>query len=226
MFIGHFAPAFAARAISEESPKLGTLFIAAQLVDWAFYIFAIVGIEHYRVEPGFTVMKPFDFYDYPITHSLLGTSIWALGFGLLILLSYRNTVAATWAVIVVLSHWLLDFVSHGPDLTIAGGEMRYGLGLWNHPVTAIAVELAITLGAFAWYMTRTKGPLLPPYILLAVLLILQAINWMGSGPAEVTPGLSIAALVAFALVTALAYWVQSTRWHKNKVGLAVPVMRR
>lgn len=226
MFIGHFAPAFAARALSEESPKLGTLFIAAQLVDWAFYIFAIVGIEHYRVEPGFTVMKPFAFYDYPITHSLLGTGIWAFGFALLVLWRYRNTVAATWAAIVVLSHWLLDFVSHGPDLTLAGGEVHYGLGLWNHPATAIAVELALTLGAFAWYMARTKGPLLPPYILLAVLLLLQTINWLDSGPAEVTVGLSLMALAAFAVVTALAYWVQSTRWHKNKVGLAVPSVRR
>ena len=45
MFIGHFAPAFLARGITEEAPKLGTLFIAAQLVDWAFFTFAIVGIE-------------------------------------------------------------------------------------------------------------------------------------------------------------------------------------
>ena len=33
MFIGHFAPAFLARGISEDAPRLGVLFIGAQLTD-------------------------------------------------------------------------------------------------------------------------------------------------------------------------------------------------
>ena len=45
MFIGHWAPAFAAGAISSESPKLGTLFVAAQLVDWALFLLLMLGIE-------------------------------------------------------------------------------------------------------------------------------------------------------------------------------------
>ena len=50
MFIGHFAPAFAASAITSEAPKLGTLFIAAQLVDWAFMAFFMIGIEQARID--------------------------------------------------------------------------------------------------------------------------------------------------------------------------------
>lgn len=57
MFIGHFAPALAARAASPESPRLGTLFLAGQLVDWAFFTFAIFGIERLRIVPGITVMN-------------------------------------------------------------------------------------------------------------------------------------------------------------------------
>jgi len=45
VFIGHFAPAFVARGITKDAPKLGVLFIAAQLVDWAFFTLAIVGVE-------------------------------------------------------------------------------------------------------------------------------------------------------------------------------------
>ena len=37
MFIGHWAPALAAAAISKREPRLATLFVAAQLVDWAFF---------------------------------------------------------------------------------------------------------------------------------------------------------------------------------------------
>ena len=62
MFIGHFAPAFAAGAISPESPRLGTLFVAAQLVDWAFFLFVLVGIEEMRIVPGITAMNPLDLH--------------------------------------------------------------------------------------------------------------------------------------------------------------------
>jgi predicted permease len=60
MFIGHFAPALLARGITEDAPKLGVLFIAAQLVDWAFFTFAIFGIEQLRIVPGITAMNPYD----------------------------------------------------------------------------------------------------------------------------------------------------------------------
>ena len=101
MFIGHFAPAFAARAASSKSPGLGTLFVAAQLVDWAFYLFVLAGVEHMEIAPGFTVMKPFYFYDYPITHSLLGTAGWAAAFGLLIGWALRSRTAGILAGLVV-----------------------------------------------------------------------------------------------------------------------------
>ena len=52
MFIGHFAPAFVAAAITPERPRLGLYFIAAQLVDWAFFAFVLVGVEHMRIVPG------------------------------------------------------------------------------------------------------------------------------------------------------------------------------
>lgn len=221
MFIGHFAPAFAARAISSDAPKLGTLFVAAQLVDWAFFLAAIVGIEHYRIEPGFTVMKPFFFYDYPWTHSLLGSFAWATLFGLVVGRMTRSSMAGIIAACVVLSHWVLDFISHGPDLTLAGGPDRFGLGLWNYPIAAVAIELVITLGAFWIYVRRTRGPVVPPLILLAGLLVLQAFDWLSPAPEQVSPVQGFMALIAFAILTLLAAWVGSTRWHKREVGLAV-----
>ena len=170
MFIGHFAPAFAAAAVSPRAPKLGTLFIAAQLVDWAFFGFAIVGIEAMRIDPSATAMVPYDLYHMPYTHSLLGTGVWAVIFGLLVFAILREASAGILAALVVASHWLLDFVTHRPDLTLAGGDSVYGLGLWNLPFIAIPLELSITLGAFYWYVKRTRGPVGPPIILLVLLL--------------------------------------------------------
>lgn len=226
MFIGHFAPAFIARGITDEAPRLGTLFIAAQLVDWAFFTFAMVGIEKMRLVPGITAMNAMDLYHMPYTHSLLGSLGWALGLGAVIALVSRNMVAATWGAIVVMSHWLLDLLVHRPDLTIAGGETKYGLGLWNSPTIEMPLEIGFVVLAYAYYIRRTKGPLVPPLILLAALLLFQAIDWFGAKPAEAGIAMHLTALLAFGFLTALAFWVQSTRWHKNKVGLAVASVRR
>ena len=221
MFIGHFAPAFAAGAISPESPRLGTLFVAAQLVDWAFFLFVLAGIEDMRIVPGITAMNPLDLHHMPYTHSLAGTAAFALVFGVIVWRVTRNAVAGVWAGLVVVSHWLIDLLVHRPDLTLAGGPDRLGLGLWDRPLVAIPLELAITLIAFIWYIRATKGPVGPPLILIAVMLVLQAINWFAPEPTTMSVWLPIASLVAFAILTALATWVGRTRWHKRQSGLAV-----
>ncbi len=220
MFIGHWAPAFAAAAVSKRAPKLGTLFIAAQLVDWGFFLLATLGIERMRVVPGITAMNPMDLYHLPYTHSLMGNALFAVAFAAILLVANRSLATAMLGGAVVLSHWFVDLAVHRPDLTLAGGEQRLGFGLWNYPAIAIALELGVTLAAFAWYVARTKGPMLPPYILLAILLLLQAVNWFGPEPKEAGPALYFTALVAFAIATAAAFWVGSTRRHNGDRGLA------
>ncbi len=221
MFIGHFAPAFAARAITGEAPKLGTLFIAAQLVDWIFFLLVLGEIEHMRPAPGITAISPIDFYDYPYTHSLAGTAIIGVIFGLVVAVTMRNPVAAVWGSLVVCSHWVLDWVSHRSDLTLAGGETTFGLGLWNFPLAAMVLEVALSGLAFWWYLARTSGPVVPPLILLGALLALQSANWFGPQPTDLSIPFIAPVLLAFAVLTALAYWVGKTRWHRAEVGLGV-----
>ncbi|MBE5072747.1 hypothetical protein IM511_00335 [Erythrobacteraceae bacterium E2-1 Yellow Sea] len=218
MFIGHFAPALAAAAISPRAPKLGTLFVAAQLVDWAFFTLAIIGIEKMRLVPGITVMVPFDLYHMPYTHSLLGTAVAAIIFGLIVLSWLRDGAAAILAGMVVISHWLLDFLVHRPDLTLAGSPPKLGLGLWNYPWLEIPLELGITLLAFYWYMRRTRGPVGPALILLVLLLVMQAVNWFGPAPQVAGLALYLSAMAAFAVATIFARWVGTTRWHKRSRG--------
>ena len=221
MFIGHFAPALLARGITEDAPKLGVLFIAAQLVDWAFFTFAIFGIEQLRIVPGITAMNPYDLVFMPYSHSLLATAGWALVFGVVVGVVLRNMVAAAWGAIVVLSHWLLDLLVHRPDLTIAGGEEKYGLGLWNTPHIEMPLEIGLVLLAYWFYISRTKGPVIPPLILLAAMLLFQAINWFGPQPETAGVGMYLSVFLSYGILTAMAFWVQSTRWHKNQRGLAV-----
>ena len=221
MFIGHFAPALLARGITEDAPKLGVLFIAAQLVDWVFFTFAIFGIEQLRIVPGITAMNPLDLVFMPYSHSLLATAGWALVFGVVVGIVLRNIVAAAWGAIVVLSHWLLDLLAHRPDLTIAGGEEKYGFGLWNTPSIEMPLEIGLVLLAYWFYISRTKGPVIPPLILLGAMLLFQAINWFGPQPETAGVGMYLSVFLSYGILTAMAFWVQSTRWHKNQRGLAV-----
>lgn len=218
MFIGHWAPAFAAAAISPKSPKLGTLFVAGQLVDWGFAILALFGAEKLRIVPGITVMNPMDLYHMPYTHSLLGAAIWAAAFAVIVMIWQRNPVGALIAGTVVVSHWFLDLLVHRPDLTLAGSPPAMGLGLWNYPLIEIPLELAITIGAFAWYVRRTRGPTVPPFILLGLLLILQFASWFGPQPSSVGPAMLFAGMAIFGVVTFFAFWVGTTRRHKRQRG--------
>lgn len=93
MFVGHYSAAFAAAALP-KAPKLGTLFVAAQLVDIAFFAFVPLGFEHLRVDPGASVMNPLDLYDMPWTHSLIGALGWATAFAVLLRIAVGNTAAA------------------------------------------------------------------------------------------------------------------------------------
>ncbi|MCL9982849.1 MAG: hypothetical protein NBV60_06795 [Erythrobacter sp.] len=220
MFIGHFAPAFIAAAVSPRSPRLGTLFVAAQLVDWGFFALATIGVERMRVDPAASVMVPLDLYHMPYTHSLIGAALWAFACLVVVGIGQRSLFAGLVAGLVVLSHWPLDWLVHVPDLTLDGEPPKLGLGLWNYPAAAIPLELAVTGGAFAFYVRSTRGPIGPPAVLLAVMLALQAINWFGPHPETAGLFLYTQALLAFAILTALAVWVGENRWFQIRGGLA------
>ena len=206
MFIGHWAPALVA-ATHPKAPRLGTLFIAAQLVDWAFFALLLGGVEHMRITPGISAMNPMDLYHMPYTHSLLGSTGFALAFAGLVWLATTRTAAAVLAGAVVLSHWFLDLLVHVPDLTLAGAPPKLGLGLWNHPGIEMPLELGLTFGALAWYAMRQRHSVLRVAVLAAVLLALQLVNWFGPVAPEVTAGTTLLAFVAYGLATLAAWWV-------------------
>ena len=212
MFVGHYSAAFVAAALP-KAPDLGTLFVAAQLVDIAFFSFVPLGIEHMRIAPGIAVMNPMDLYDMPWTHSLVGALAWGLGFAILLRAALGNWTAGAIGGAVVVSHWLLDLLVHVPDLTIDGQPPKLGLGLWNYPDIAMPLELALLLGSAWFYFRATKstGATAALPALLTVLLALQAFNWFGPAPVAVDAGLWAMGLLAFAITASLAWWVARNR---------------
>ena len=218
MFIGHFAPAFVAAAVTPDRPRLGIYFLAAQLVDWAFFAFVLIGVEDLRIVPGITAMNPMDLYHMPYTHSLLGSAGFAAGFAVIVWLVTRDRVVGLLAGAVVLLHWLLDLLVHRPDLTLAGDPPKFGFGLWNYPAIEMPLELALTFGAMAFFISRTRGYVLPALVLALLLLALQAVNWFGPEPDEVTGALSYTGFFAFGLLTFAASWLGQKRRVKAQDG--------
>ncbi len=209
MFIGHWAPALVVAA-RPRAPGLATLFVAAQLVDWAFFGLLLLGAEHMRFSPGISVMNPMDLYHMPYTHSLLGSAVFAGLFGGAIWLASKDRVAALLGGGVVLSHWFLDLLVHVPDLTLAGSPPKLGLGLWNYPAIEMPLESAITFAAL-WFYARVRRPALARVVLLGgVLLLLQGVNWFGPVEPEVTANTSLLAMFAYGLATLAAWWMRKS----------------
>lgn len=218
MFIGHYSAALAAGA-HPKAPGLGTLFVGAQLVDFAFFTFVMTGTEHMRVSPGFTAMNPMDLYHMPYTHSLLGSLAWAAGFALLIRLWLKAWAPALIGGAVVLSHWFLDLLVHVPDLTLAGSPPKLGFGLWNHPEIEMPLEIGLVALCLWLYLraTRPKAGNAALWTMIAFLAAVQAYNWFGSPPEKVDAAMSLSGLLAFAAAAGIAAWLARGRVRKEAI---------
>jgi hypothetical protein len=156
MFVGHFALGFAAKRAAPRV-SLGVLFLAAQLADVVWPVLVAAGIETVRIAPGITVVTPLDFVSYPYSHSLVALAVWAAVFG-----GVCAAIAGglrTFAVIasLVLSHWLLDFISHRPDMPLYPGGATYGLSLWNSLAATLVVELMLFAAGVWLYVSATRA---------------------------------------------------------------------
>jgi len=156
MFIGHYAVAFGAKRLSPQT-SLGTLLAAAALIDLLWPLLLLFGLERVRIAPGDTAFTPLAFEHYPISHSLLACAGWGVLFGGMYWAVKRYTRGAIVVALLVLSHWVLDALTHRPDLPLTPfGDMRVGLGLWNSVAGTLILELALCASAIAVYVRMTE----------------------------------------------------------------------
>ena len=157
MFIGHFALGFAAKRAAPRI-SLGTLFAASQLPDLLWPVLVALGIEHVRIAPGATAFTPLEFVSYPYSHSLLFVAIWGLAFGGLYGLRLHGFRAVAVIALLVVSHWVLDWVTHRPDMPLAPGlDTKLGLGLWNSVVGTRVVESILFIAGVWLYVRATRA---------------------------------------------------------------------
>ena len=213
MFIGHFGLGLAAKKI-DSRPSLGTLFLASQFVDLLWPLLVLFGLEWLVIDPGNTVVVPLSFEHYPISHSLFGVLIWSILFALIYFLMRKEWKTALILGGLVLSHWILDFFTHRPDLQIVPwSEFRVGLGLWNSLWGTVIIEGLIFAGGAWLYLSVTKAlnkkGTIGIWAFLVFVVIIYIMNTFGPPPpsVEVIPyvGLSQWLLIAW------AYWIDKNR---------------
>jgi FtsH-binding integral membrane protein len=212
VFLGHLAVGF---AVKRATPRvnLATLFAAAELPDLLWPVLVAIGVERVEIAPGITAFTPLDFVSYPWSHSLLLVVIWGLVFAMVHFLRSRNGVAAALLALLVVSHWLLDYVSHRPDMPVYPGGPRYGLGLWNSVPATIAVEgVLFVVGAWLYAQaTRPRdGRGQFAFASLIGVLILAYVGNIFSAPPSVDAIWS-GALVGALLLIAWAAWADRNR---------------
>jgi hypothetical protein len=57
--------------------------------------------------------------------------VWATAFAAIYYYFARYRAGAVVVWIGVVSHWVLDWITHGPDMQLYPGGARFGLALWN-----------------------------------------------------------------------------------------------
>jgi hypothetical protein len=212
MFLGHFALGFAfKRAVPRVN--LATLFAAAQLPDLVWPVLVAAGLERVEIAPGITAFTPLDFISYPWSHSLLLVVLWGLAFGAVHFLRARNGGAAIVLASLVLSHWVLDYVSHRPDMPLYPGGARYGLGLWHSVALTVLVEgtlFAIGAWLYAQATRRRDGQGQFAFVSLMCVFVLAYVGNILSAPPSVDAIWS-GALVGGLLLLAWAAWADRNR---------------
>ncbi|HTR99392.1 MAG TPA: hypothetical protein VML00_06540, partial [Bacteroidota bacterium] len=156
MFIGHYAVALAAKKAAPRT-SLGTLFMAAQFADLLWPLLLLAGVEHVQPVQSESPFLRLEFTDYPVSHSLAGALLWSLVLGGLYRLIRRETRGALVVGGCVFSHWILDLLTHRPDLPLwfSGGPYA-GLGLWNSVWGTGIVEGGLFLAGAAVYLKTTR----------------------------------------------------------------------
>jgi membrane-bound metal-dependent hydrolase YbcI (DUF457 family) len=213
MLLGHYGVALAAkRAIPRTS--LGTLTLAAQLLDEIWPILLIAGVEQVRVVPGLMAANPLDFVHYPYTHSLAAALVWSVVLGVIYYMIRHDRHSATIIGALVLSHWILDLPMHRPDLPLwPGSSIRVGLGAWRSIPLTILLELAVFFGGLAIYLRTTRPrDRVGSWSLWSMVVVLLLIFFSGfvSAPPPNERAVGYAALGIWLFVP-WSYWIDRHR---------------
>lgn len=213
MFIGHIAVGYASK---RWAPKvsLAVLLAAPLLADLLWPVFLLLGVEHVRITPGYTPMNPLDLYDYPWSHSLLMLIVWGVLFGGIVAAISKHRTAGVVVFFGVLSHWLLDWITHKPDMPLWPGGPETGLYLWRSVPATMVVEIAMYVAAVWLWLRATRARnrrgAIGAWVFVVFNLLFYVLDRFSPPPPD-TATIAWAALIACAVLLAFAFWFDRHR---------------
>jgi membrane-bound metal-dependent hydrolase YbcI (DUF457 family) len=217
MFVGHLAVALTAKRL-EPNVNLGWFMAGVITLDLVWPIFLLTGLETVSIAPGATAFTPLVFDSYPWSHSLVMTFVW--GLLLVTVARFAKVPSSAWTLIaaMVVSHWVLDVVSHAPDMPIWPGlGPRIGFGLWNSIPATFAVEGALWLAGIIIYTNTLIRRQERPGVLFWLFVLVCTGMWI-TGP-YMAPPPDVTALAWFALIgwLVIPWTALADRWrHKAR----------
>ncbi|MHB1329950.1 MAG: hypothetical protein ACYC2K_17260 [Gemmatimonadales bacterium] len=212
MLVGHLAVALAAKKVEPRVP-LGAAVAAVFGLDLLWPLLLLVGVESVQIHPGDTAFTNLAFESYPWSHSLL----LSLGWSVLIMLTGRRLMGS-WrpaAILggLVLSHWVLDFITHRPDLPLWPAGPVAGLGLWNSVPGTILIEGGL-LAAGVWiYLGASSARDRVGRWALAALVLITGGLWITqpwTPPPPSATAVAWGALILW-LLPPWAHWIEQHR---------------
>jgi len=218
MFVGHYAVGLAAKRLAPRT-SLGILIAAPILLDLVWPVLVLIGWEHVSIVDSLNPFLRLQFDSYPISHGLVAVIGWATLFASIYFGVARYLAGAIAVWVGVVSHWLLDYVVHRPDLPLYAGSSRLlGLGLWNRRWITVAVELTLLAAGVAIYLfqTRAKNKFgsFGFWTFVVVIVALYGAVVFGPAPPSVKK-LAIGALSSLLFVP-FAWWFDSHREARHR----------
>jgi hypothetical protein len=212
MFVGHLAVALTGTTASRGT-SLVWFVAAANLADLIWPLLLLAGLERVRIDPGNTAFTPLAFEWYPWSHSLMMEVAWGLALAWIARACGVAPAAARWIGALVVSHWVLDFITHGPDLPIwPGSDRLYGLGLWRSIPATFIVEGLIWIGALALFL-RVRSPRgLNGHLALWSFVVVSTFLWASSPFSPPPPdehSLALFALLGWSILP-WSWWIERT----------------
>lgn len=212
VFIGHFGVGLAAKRVTPQV-SLAVLFGAAQLADLLWPVLVAAGVEQVRIHPDNAPFTRLEFISYPYSHSLVALIVWGLVFGYAFVTSPRRVTMLLVLAALVVSHWVLDFVTHLPDLPIYPEGPKVGLGLWSSTPATLVVEFALYAIGLVIYARATlakDGIGRWGFLAVATLLAVFYAASLLSAPPSVT-AIWTGALIGATMILALSWWADRHR---------------
>ena len=215
MFIGHFAVGFAAkRAVPRVS--LAMLLAAALFADILWPLLVLAKLEEVRIAPGNTAFTPLEFVSYPWSHSLLMLCIWGAVIGAAYrgIFGGRRTFVAL--ALLVISHWVLDWITHAPDMPLYPGGPKLGLGLWNSvPGTMVVELLMLAVGLFLYMRCTEAVDRVGRWALVSLGAVLTLIYMADSLNGVPPPSVTAVCLLALTASIVFPAWAWLTDRHRQ-----------